>query len=103
MSMSGDTTSGGVSTVISAPEDFGSRFKLSDIIQTKAGLCALTFIVTLLISISLEPPFLLVNSDDPFKEPRFSYSRAVSISALAAYAVIKLPSVVREQAAHRSS
>lgn len=82
-------------TVVTPTPGLVGHFKLYSLVQTKEGLAAIVFFTTILISITLQPPFLLVTSDDQFKEPQFSYPRALFISAAASYVLLRLPSVCR--------
>jgi hypothetical protein len=73
------------------------NFTFQSVYQTKAGLCCLVFLTTMLISISLEPPFLLVKPRDPFQEQKICYSRSLFLSAASALLFLKLPGWCREK------
>jgi hypothetical protein len=64
--------------------------------RSKAGLACLVFTATLLVSLSMEPAFLLVTPRDPFQERRICYPRTLAVSLMCAFVFAKLPAWCRE-------
>jgi hypothetical protein len=83
---------------ISAPPDMmRSRFELSSLLHTRGGIALTVFAVTLMISVAVEPPFLLVrDAEDPFRVPRVCYARAAAVSIILTGVFLKVPGVCRD-------
>lgn len=84
-------------SVVSLPPDMiKHRFEMKSILHTRSGMALVVFVVTLAISIAVEPPFLLVKSEDPFRVPQVCYMRAFAVSFILSVLFLKIPAVCRE-------
>jgi len=67
------------------------------LIRTKLGLATIVFLSTLLTSLAMEPPFLMIKNSDPIKNDELSYFRALLVSAFISIAVFTIPVVTQNK------
>lgn len=61
------------------------------VLATKLGLAVLTAFCVLLVSVALEPPFLLKKDRDPLRGDKFCYEWAYVLAGAAGAAVMIVP------------